>query len=80
MEVLLATSAHDGYSDGDIVEAFSLNRIRLAHAQTLTSVQRFPLDAVSGLRVPDTALIKFLRRRTNIGLRLTIIPSLRLIL
>jgi hypothetical protein len=60
MEALIATSTQNGYTDGDIVEAFSLNRIRLAHAQTLTSVQRFPLDAVSGLRTPDTALDKVL--------------------
>ena len=60
MEAILATKAANGYQDGDIVEAFSLNRIRLAHAQTLTSVRRFPLDAVSGLRVPGTALDKIL--------------------
>lgn len=60
MEALLATANKNGYSDGDIVEAFSLNRIRLAHAQTLTSVQHYPLDAVSGLRTPNTALEKVL--------------------
>jgi len=60
MEAILATKDANGYSDGDIVEAFSLNRIRLAHAQTLTSVQRYPLDEVSGLRVPGTPLDKLL--------------------
>lgn len=60
MEALLATANHNGYEDGDIVEAFSLNRIRLAHAQSLTSVQYFPLDDVSGLRVVGTALDKLL--------------------
>jgi len=60
MEAILATKDANGYSDGDIVEAFSLNRIRLAHAQTLTSVHRFPLDEVSGLRVPGTALDRIL--------------------
>jgi hypothetical protein len=60
MEAILATKDANGYEDGDIVEAFSLNRIRLAHAQTLTSVQRYPLDEVSGLRVPGTPLDKLL--------------------
>ena len=56
MEALIATKAFNGYADGDVVEAFSLNRIRLTNAQRLTSVQRYPLDAVTGLRVPGTAL------------------------
>jgi len=60
MEAILATKSANGYQDGDIVEAFSLNRIRIAHAQTLTSVRRFPLDVVSGLRVPGTALDRIL--------------------
>ena len=56
MEALIATRAFNGYADGDIVEAFSLNRIRLTHAQRLTSVQQYPLDAVTGLRAPGTPL------------------------
>jgi len=60
MEAILATKDANGYVDGDIVEAFSLNRIRFTHAQTLTSVQHYPLDAVSGLRVPETPLDKLL--------------------
>ncbi len=56
MEALIATRDAGQYFDGDIIEAFSLNRILLANAEALTSTAFYPLHEVTGLRANGTAL------------------------
>lgn len=57
MEVLIKTSAvssdNSSYQDGDIVDAFSLSRIRLTAAGRLFDPKRFGFDT-SGLRFDDS--------------------------
>ena len=65
MELLIKTdSVEDAnlYKDGDIVQAFSYNRIHLANAQVICNVNNFPLDDVTGLRTNDSLLTKYLER------------------
>lgn len=65
MELLIKTdSAEDAnlYKDGDIVQAFSYDRIHLANAQVICNVNNFPLDDVTGLRTNDSLLMKYLER------------------
>ena len=63
MELLIKINSADGdksYKDGDIVQAFSNERILLANAQAICSVDNFNLDSVSGLRYNDTLLMKYM--------------------
>jgi len=63
MELLIKINSADGdksYKDGDIVQAFSNDRILLANAQSICSVDNFNLDPVSGLRYNDTLLMKYM--------------------
>ena len=63
MELLIKVNSADGdksYKDGDIVQAFSNDRILLANAQSICSVDNFNLDPVSGLRYNDTLLMKYM--------------------
>jgi|TARA_R110002020_G_scaffold405456_4_gene615484 hypothetical protein len=63
MELLIKVNSGDGdksYKDGDIVQAFSNDRILLANAQSICSVDNFNLDSVSGLRYNDTLLMKYM--------------------
>ncbi len=63
MELLIKVNSADGdksYKDGDIVQAFSNDRILLANAQSICSVDNFNLDSVSGLRYNDTLLMKYM--------------------
>ena len=63
MELLIKINSADGdksYKDGDIVQAFSNNRILLANAESICSVDNFNLDSVSGLRYNDTLLMKYM--------------------
>jgi hypothetical protein len=65
MELLIKTdSVEDAnlYKDGDIVQAFSYDRIHLANAQVICNVNNFPLDDVTGLRTNDSLLMKYLER------------------
>jgi hypothetical protein len=65
MELLIKTdSAEDAnlYKDGDIVQAFSYDRIHLTNAQVICNVNNFPVDDVTGLRVNDSLLMKYLER------------------
>lgn len=48
------------YQDGDIVDAFSVSRIRLRWAADLCNVDHWPLDAVSGLRDITTPAFNYL--------------------
>ena len=43
-----------GYKDGDIVEAFSTDRILKANAETICSSTERQLDDVSGLNISGT--------------------------
>ena len=63
MELLIKTNSADGdksYKDGDIVQAFSNERILLANAQVICNVDKFNMDPVSGLRYNDTLLMKYM--------------------
>jgi hypothetical protein len=63
MELLLKINSADGeksYKDGDIVQAFSNDRILLANAESICSVDNSDLDPVSGLRYNDTLLMKYM--------------------
>ena len=63
MELLLKINSVDGeksYKDGDIVQAFSNDRILLANAESICSVDNSDLDPVSGLRYNDTLLMKYM--------------------
>ena len=65
MELLIKTNSVEGdtsYKDGDIVQAFSYERIHLTNAQVICNVNNFPLDDVTGLRVNDSLLMKYLER------------------
>ena len=65
MELLIKTdSVEDAnlYKDGDIVQAFSYDRIHLANAQVICNVNNSPLDDVTGLRTNDSLLMKYLER------------------
>ena len=47
MELLIKTNSVEGdtsYKDGDIVQAFSYERIHLTNAQVICNVNNFPLD------------------------------------
>ena len=47
MELLIKTNSADGdksYKDGDIVQAFSNERILLANAQVICNVDKFNMD------------------------------------
>jgi hypothetical protein len=62
MELIVKTSDIPGdssYKDGDIVQAFSNDRIHMCHADMICSPEAFPLDAVTGLRTNDGLLMKF---------------------
>ena len=54
MEALIkinaASDSATDYQDGDVVDAFSVSRIRLRWAADLCHVDHWPLDTVSGLR------------------------------
>ena len=65
MELLIKTNSIEGdtsYKDGDIVQAFSYERIYLTNAQVICNVNNFPIDDVTGLRVNDSLLMKYLER------------------
>lgn len=62
MELIVKTDdvqGSDQYKDGDIVQAFSNERIHMCHAEIICGTNNFPLDAVSGLRPNDGLLMKF---------------------
>lgn len=56
MEALIATRDSGQFNDGDIIEAFSLNRILLANAQGLVLPRFYPINEVTGLRASGSAL------------------------
>lgn len=63
MELILKIGDVDGdstYKDGDIVQAFSLERIQICHAEMKCHISNFPIDTVTGLRSNDTLLMKFM--------------------
>jgi hypothetical protein len=65
MELLIKINSVEGdtsYKDGDIVQAFSYDRIHLTNAQVICNVNNFPLDDVTGLRANDSLLMKYLER------------------
>ena len=62
MEIIVKINSNPGdlsYKDGDIVEAFSMDRIHRCHAQQKCSVKNFPLQGVSDLRPSYPLLIKY---------------------
>ena len=65
MELLIKINSTEGdtsYKDGDIVQAFSYDRIHLTNAQVICNVDNFPLDGITGLRSNDSLLMKYLER------------------
>jgi len=65
MELILKiddVAGDNTYKDGDIVQAFSNERILLCHAQIKCHVSNFPLDTVTGLRPNDGLLMKFMEK------------------
>ena len=50
------------YKDGDIVQAFSNERIHMCHAEIICGTNNFPLDTASGLRPNDGLLMKFVEK------------------
>ena len=71
MELLLKVNSVDGeksYKDGDIVQAFSNDRILLANAESICSVDNSDLDPVSGLRYNDTLLMKYIHQTQMVKL------------
>ena len=65
MELLIKINSTEGdasYKDGDIVQAFSYDRIHLTNAQVICNVNNFPLDSITGLRANDSLLMKYLER------------------
>ena len=65
MELILKTgdvSGDKSYKDGDIVQAFSNDRILICHAEIKCHVNNFPLDIVTGLRPNDGLLMKFMEK------------------
>mgnify|MGYP003150643132 FL=1 len=65
MELIVKINSNPGdisYKDGDVVQAFSNKHIQFSHAEMICNINNFPLDAVTGLRVNDTLLMKFLEK------------------
>ena len=63
MDLIIKTndvSGDSSYKDGDIVQAFSNDRIYMCHAEMICKVENFPLDTVTGLRPNDGLLMKFM--------------------
>jgi hypothetical protein len=65
MELIVKTDSVAGdshYKDGDIVQAFSNDRIYMCHAEMICSVKNFPLDVVTGLRPNGGLFMKFMEK------------------
>ncbi len=65
MEILVKINdgpSSTSYKDGDIVKAFSNKQIHLCHAEIICNVKNFSLDPVTGLRVNNSLLMKFLEK------------------
>jgi hypothetical protein len=63
MELIVKVSDVDGdssYKDGDVVQAFSNEKILLANARVICSPENSPLDSTTGLRENDGLLEKFM--------------------
>lgn len=68
MELIVKINSNPGdtsYKDGDVVQAFSQDRIYKCHAEEKCNVVNFDLDPVTGLRPNDSLLMKFLEK-TNL--------------
>tara|TARA_R100000008_G_scaffold8566_1_gene4432 strand:+ start:217 stop:1047 length:831 start_codon:yes stop_codon:yes gene_type:complete len=68
MELIVKINSNPGdasYKDGDVVQAFSNSQIQFCHAENICNVKNFGLDPVTGLRVNDSLLMKFLEK-TNL--------------
>ena len=87
MELIVKTIDVPGdssYKDGDIVQAFSNDRIHMCHAEMICSPDSSPLNTVTGLRSNDGLLMKFteavskykfVRLNTNEVKRINLIDS-----
>ena len=65
MELILKiddVAGDKSYKDGDIVQAFSNDKILMCHAEMKCHVNNFPLDTVTGLRPNDGLLMKFMEK------------------
>ncbi len=68
MELILKiddVSGDKSYKDGDIVQAFSNDKILMCHAEMKCHVNNFPLDDVTGLRPNDGLLMKFIEKTSK---------------
>jgi hypothetical protein len=68
MELILKiddVSGNKSYKDGDIVQAFSNDRILMCHAEMKCHVNNFPLDDITGLRPNDGLLMKFIEKTSK---------------
>ena len=64
MELIIKVGNPDGpqtsYRDGDVVQAFSLNRILLSHAEGICNTNNFSMNSITGLRENNSLLMKYL--------------------
>ncbi len=67
MELIVKINSNPGdtsYKDGDVVQAFSIERIHSCHAAQKCDIANFPLDLTTGLRQNNSLLMKY-KEKTN---------------